>query len=133
MPMPSKLTIVYHGTNAKNAAEIMEKGFNVGTYFALHLEDALGYGGNHILQIVFPCKEIKRVYWQFTISERIPADMIVGYDVYQDKEVKFRNERLGDKVFLSNISAQERKSLIVQMEEAGVSSLKELDEIESSE
>jgi len=128
MPTPSKLTMVYHGTSAENATEIMQRGFNIGTYFALHLEDALGFGGNHIFEVVFPWKEIKRVYWQFTLSECIPADRIVRYDVYQDKEVKFRNERLGDKVFLSNITAQERKSLIAQIEEAGVSNLRELDE-----
>ena len=44
--------IVFHGTNKKNAEAILENGFEPRTYFVLHLEDALEFGGEYIFSVV---------------------------------------------------------------------------------
>lgn len=69
--------ICYHGTDGATAEVIMESGFLPGTYFALHLEDALGFGGEHIFEVAFPYDTEAPDGWQFTIPHHVAADRIV--------------------------------------------------------
>ena len=70
--------ICYHGTDEATAEVIMESGFLPMTYFALHLEDALGFGGEHIFEVAFPHNTFARDGWQFTIPDHLSADRIVA-------------------------------------------------------
>ncbi len=51
---PVKRIICYHGTNWRSAQAILREGFKPGTYFAFHLEDAVGYGGPYVFEVGFP-------------------------------------------------------------------------------
>jgi hypothetical protein len=53
-----KLVICYHGTNSRAAQAIVGHGFAKGTHFAAHLEDALGYGGGHLFEVMFPADAV---------------------------------------------------------------------------
>jgi hypothetical protein len=103
------LIICYHGTNRVNAKSILKRGFPPCTYFAAHLEDAVGYGGNHVFEVAFHKAPDK---WQFMCPVRAQPSMIVSYTVYTTR-VKFRNESLRKKVFKSNIgrSRSDKRSI----------------------
>lgn len=88
-----KLVICYHGTNARAAAEIVKYGFAKGTHFAAHLEDALGYGGGHLFEVMFPAEVVPPNHWQFTIGRRLPPSRIVSYRIVQQRKV-IENEKL---------------------------------------
>jgi len=51
--------IAYHGTNKENAAAIKQEGFRQGTYFSYRVEDALGFGGNHVFAVEFSADPAK--------------------------------------------------------------------------
>jgi len=51
-----KSRICFHGTKRQNAYKILKTGFKKWTYFAKHLEDALGYGGKYVFEIYFETK-----------------------------------------------------------------------------
>jgi len=100
-----KKVICYHGTNAKNAKSILKTGFNKETYFARHLEDALGYGGSHVFGVVFQKDDlpIEVDNWQFrTWDEVVPPDRIQFYSVFRETKI-LDNEELGEEVFESNM------------------------------
>ena len=43
--------IVFHGTNKENAISISKLGFESDTHFAIHLEDALEFGGSWVFMV----------------------------------------------------------------------------------
>ena len=65
--------IVFHGTDKKNAEAILENGFKKDTYFALHLEDALEFGGQYIFSVVLKCGDEN---WQPRLGRRIHKNKI---------------------------------------------------------
>ena len=83
----------WHGTtSAAKARAIMRDGFKPDTYFARNLEDALEFGGRHVFCVTFyitfkPGQPNWR-RWQVKLSNRLPPDAIVSYDVYTIKHVK---------------------------------------------
>ena len=82
--------IAYHGTNEENAAAIKREGFRKGTYFAYRIEDALGFGGNHIFAVEFSDNPAKwrgePDGWQFWARENIPPSAIVSYGAIEESE-----------------------------------------------
>jgi hypothetical protein len=89
MPLYKKEKLVcFHGTNKKAAELILEEGFNIGTYFAFHLEDAIEYGGNYIFEVLF---EIEKQGWQFSINRRKFMNDIVRHYVINISDI-YKNE-----------------------------------------
>jgi hypothetical protein len=71
------MQIYFHGTTKENAAKILIEGFNIGTYFATHLETALKFGGENIFFVEFDKERFNGpVGWQFHIRERVPPAKI---------------------------------------------------------
>lgn len=98
--------IAYHGTNSVNARNIRKQGFKTHTYFALHLEDALEFGGSNIFEVTFPRKidEDDLIQeWQFVTSRPISANRIVSHSVYKSRKL-YDDSKLREKVFKSNTS-----------------------------
>ena len=94
------LCICYHGTNQAAALAIQRDGFQPGTYFARHLEDAIGFGGDHVFGVVFLTVSLPE-NWQFCIWETVSASEIISYRVYH-RDTVYQNEELRDAVFKSN-------------------------------
>ena len=72
------MIICWHGTkDARTAAKIEAEGFQPGTYFARHLEDALAFGCNYVFAVRFEDDEaLAHLPWQFHIQNRIPPARI---------------------------------------------------------
>jgi len=71
--------LAYHGTNKKAADSILKNGFNKGSWFAYHLEDALAFGGNYVFVVWFDKKKFNNTGkkdWQFWTQERISVESI---------------------------------------------------------
>ncbi len=83
LSIPIRKCICYHGTNRRKANSILELGFNPDTWFAEHLEDAIGYGGMHIFEVEFEKDKVPG--WQFHVPERIPPTRIIGYRIFTRK------------------------------------------------
>lgn len=96
-----KLCICCHGTNKENAENILKNGFRAWTYFAQHLEDALGYGGSYVFEVCFETKKVSK-HWQFMIRKRYSPKKIVSLKYYPKRRVIEENKKLRDKVFESN-------------------------------
>jgi hypothetical protein len=96
------MTICYHGTNAEAVEKIREEGFRIYTYFARSLQDALGFGGPHILEVVFYDADIEEFGWQFKAPEVVSPDRILRYYTLE-KEMQFEIKELGERVFKSNM------------------------------
>jgi hypothetical protein len=96
-----KLCICYHGTNAENAESIKREGFRAWTYFARHLEDAVGYGGVNIFEVSFITDKVPN-NWQFRIRRKVNASKIVRHYVF-NKTIISENSKLLDRIFKSNI------------------------------
>jgi len=78
--------ICYHGTDTKAAQSILETGFRPGSWFALHLEDALACGGLHIFEVVFEFEKITpEPTWQFFTHIIIPIKQIIRYSVFSQQ------------------------------------------------
>ncbi len=84
------MIICFHGTDEGNAANIRTEGFRIGTYFALHLEDALEFGGPFVFFVRFDEGKFNHGdpgdEWQFHVRELIPPDKIwklIRYDQRQ--------------------------------------------------
>lgn len=75
----SQPRICYHGTTKANADCIAKDGFRAGTYFAYHLEDATGFGGEYIFEVAFPEGAEARDGWQFTWPRVVPPSRIVAH------------------------------------------------------
>ena len=102
------LIIVYHGTSKKNSETIIEEGFKPNTYFALHLEDAIGYGGRCVFEVAHPKRLAKT--WQFTCKEHIPPSQIISLRKYRLSKL-FSDETQRARVFKSNMTKEELKHL----------------------
>ena len=80
----------WHGTtSARKARTILRDGFRKGTYFARHLENALEFGGRHVLVASFTISANGRGArsWQVCLSNALPASAIVNYEVYSIRHV----------------------------------------------
>ena len=103
---PTKpMQIIYHGTrNKANAKSIVKNGFRPSTYFAIHQEDALGYGGNYLFEVAYESDKIpKGVDWEFCNNKVIPPSAIVSLTQYHPAKKLIEDEVLRNKVFESNI------------------------------
>lgn len=94
------LRICYHGTNCEAAKKILKEGFRQFTYFAMHLEDATGYGGEYIFEVVFP-DTVEGFGWQFKTPHGVPADKIVSHYRLKKTDI-YENKPLRKKIFKSN-------------------------------
>jgi len=92
--------IVYHGTNVVNARKILREGFKEGTYFAIHMEDALGYGGAYLFEVVCPTHLIPKGCWQFRAA--IIPEFIVRLTKYNPAKIMVDNMVLRHMVEISN-------------------------------
>ena len=105
--------IVYHGTTRANATKIRRGGFKKGTWFAEHLECAVGYGGEYVFEIALPDSSIPK-WRQFQSQDVIPTTSIVGLTRYKiDK--KYGDDVLRARVFKSNCSEYDKEYLIADM------------------
>jgi len=111
MGVKKRAYIVYHGTDATNARRILKNGFNAGTYFAIHLEDALGYGGAWVFEVVVPRHLITKGSWQFTLSNGVLPEFIVRLTRYKPAGVKYDNMVLRHLVCISNQSKKETEHI----------------------
>lgn len=94
--IPDKL-FCWHGTNKQNADKIKKEGFNEGSYFARHLEDALTFGGLYVFRVEFDPNEfyihkqtvpLSEIEWQFHITKRVLPDKIESLIKYSKHEIK---------------------------------------------
>ena len=106
-----RLKICYHGTEQEAVASILEDGFWPGTYFAQHLEDAIGFGGKCVFEVCFPQSATSRSGWQFVDEDGVPPDRIVRCKRYDSIETLYENKALGKEIFRSNLTEEERKRL----------------------
>ena len=97
-----ELKLCYHGTNEENAAKILREGFLPRTHFGEHLEDAVGYGGPYIFEVVFPDNTTSEAYWQFTTREHLPPTRIRRHYKFT-KEVLYEDNELGKRIFASGM------------------------------
>ena len=102
-----RVAIVYHGTNVIGKRKISKEGFRKGTYFALHLEDALGYGGQYIFEVAYPVSKIPKKNWQFICDNGIPTEFIVRLTKYNPTKVIVDNMVLRHMVCISNSTKAE--------------------------
>jgi hypothetical protein len=89
--------ICYHGTDADAAAQIRKEGFRPLTYFARHLEDAVGFGGEYVFEVVFDADELHANAWQFRLPQRIEVDRIVACTRMMSENI-FENEKLRKRI-----------------------------------
>ena len=76
----------YHGTTKNNIESILKNGFKKRTYFALHLEDALEFGGVYIFRVGF--NSPLSFDWQFRVIKNVPAKRIISLKKYTIKKLK---------------------------------------------
>lgn len=87
--------IWYHGTNKDKVDIIIESGFREGTYFAASLQDAIGFGGEYIFEVVLNLRPTDADEWQVCTADHIPPDQILRlkyYDVSLMREFPERVE-----------------------------------------
>ncbi len=111
----NRIQIVYHGTSAVNAKRILRQGFNAGTYFAKHLEDALGYGGAWIFEVAIPTHLVPRDNWQFILDTTVLPEFIVRVTQYKPAKMKYDNMVLRHMVSISNQTKRETKWMQANM------------------
>jgi len=97
------MNILFHGTTKENAALIMENGFRPYTYFALHLEDALAFGGDYIFEVLF--EESPGEYWEHIISKPIKPERIKAL-YFLSPSIMYENESLNIELKKKNILEQ---------------------------
>ena len=84
----------YHGTTKRNAEKILKTGFKKGTWFALHLEDALEFGGEYVFRVGFN-DDVSRYYWQFKTIEKIPiSDRVISLKKYDIKTIRISRKKV---------------------------------------
>ena len=99
------MVIYYHGTSLKNALSICREGFREYTYFATHLEDAVGYGGSYVFHVMFE-KRMELDVWQFREPGVVPVDRIVRLRHHEVVEL-FSNSVLSKRIFDKAIAEYE--------------------------
>lgn len=97
------MRICWHGTNKEAAMAILEEGFNPDSWFALHLEDALEFGGPWVFEVMFddPPDGWEQFEWQFHRLEAIPESQIISLTNY-NPEVIVNYAHRREQVFNSN-------------------------------
>ncbi len=86
----NKERVVFHGTsNLKKVKGILKKGFNPNTYFGLHLEDALEFGGQYIFYVILKCDEKN---WQPRPTKKVSANRITRLISINPKEIYYNDE-----------------------------------------
>ncbi len=98
------MKICYHGTNEENAQSILKEGFRPETWFAHNLQDAIGYGGNHVFEVAFDSTKFNNSEagdWQFFLLEWIKPDKIIRHTIYDATPV-FDNQELRRRIFENN-------------------------------
>lgn len=101
-----RLRIAYHGTpNKRTADRILRVGFPEGTFFANHLEDAIGMGGPWVFTVVVPHDFFNtargRNAWEAVNAAHIWPSWIQSLTFYRQRQEMERPE-LTDLVFESN-------------------------------
>ena len=84
------MRICFHGTSKENADKILVEGFNIGTYFANHLEDALAFGGEYVFFVRFEKSGFRNgepTDWQFHLRDRVLPDKIWKLVRYSPEEL----------------------------------------------
>lgn len=109
------IVIVYHGTNQVNARKILKDGFKKDTYFALHLEDAIGYGGLYVFEVAYPLGRIPEGCWQFMCDVLVIPKSIVRLTKYNRSKVIRDNMVLRHMVMISNSTKGEVKYITDDM------------------
>lgn len=76
-----KFQCCYHGTDLLAAKQIEKEGFKAGTWFAVHMEDAVKHGMGHIFEVELESNKIPKG-WQFhkdtpTSTDQIRAHYVV--------------------------------------------------------
>lgn len=93
------MLICFHGTDRATAERISTAGFQIGTYFARHLEDALGFGGAYVFFVRFEEDEFNNLeedWWQFHLAEPISPEKIWKLMYYSPKML-FENPAVVEK------------------------------------
>ena len=84
--------VVFHGVDKKEIADkILKSGFNKGTYFAKHLEDAVGYGGKYVFYVVLKMTKINKGYWEIISEKHIPPSRIWKLANFNPKELYYKD------------------------------------------
>jgi len=91
----------YHGTDKKTADLIMKNGFKRGSFFATHMEDAVGYGGNYVFEVSIRLP-YDHTYWEYVTPVKIPARQIMRLFRFNTTEI-YKNEKLGNRMFKFNL------------------------------
>lgn len=86
---------MYHGTIAENAENILKDGFNAGTFFSKHLEDALHMGGDYIFEVYFA--ESPTEYWEYITDKSVPSSNIRSHYKFQIS-LLWDNEECSNKI-----------------------------------
>ncbi len=95
--------IVYHGTDLKSSRLILKEGFRKNTYFAQHLEDAVGYGGPYVFEVALPTHLTSNPRnWQFTTDTTVPPEFIICLTKYNQSKIVKDNAVLRHMVCISN-------------------------------
>jgi len=88
----------FYGTNSKEmVSEIEKEGFQEGTYFAQHMENAVVFGGAYVF-FVKAHFATGGDRWEVCISMPIPASAIIGrcYVCGADRLRKAQNKAFAD-------------------------------------
>lgn len=80
------LKIWFHGTDEKSARSILSTGFRAGTYYAIALEDALEFGGQHVFEVALKVNRLPD-QWQIAMRDPVLPDGIISYKIYKSKTV----------------------------------------------
>ncbi len=99
--------IVYHGTKVVEARKILKEGFKEGTYFAKHLEDAIGYGGNYVFEVAYLYSMTSKLPIIFRCQQNVPSEFIVQLTRYNPSKVIIDNMVLRHRVKISNSTKAE--------------------------
>jgi len=79
------MRVCFHGTIKENIKSILEIGFNADTWFALHLEDAIAFGGEYVFSVKFPDDIPDN--WQFHNLNPVPLNRIVELKKYKIRKI----------------------------------------------
>ena len=93
--------IFYHGTTKANAEIIKKEGFKRGTFFAPHLEEAVGFGGPYVFEVSIKL-DCKHTYWEYVSAKRIPVRQIIRLSIFK-KNIIFDNPKLAERMFKFNL------------------------------
>jgi hypothetical protein len=110
------MPIWFHGTTKKNSDSILVNGFKEGTFFAKHLENAIGFGGEYVFYVWFDDEPTE--CWEYVAFKPISVDRILGLrnfklkTLYESKEVAkyirkyLHKENYSNKIFCEKCCGQ---------------------------